>query len=521
VAEQKVTSASALQQALVFLNENLRIAWRPGERLPTTQQLASMAGVSRGTMAKAVAALATEGKLTATRRRGIIVGRPPARGILPLPPRPLQKWEQLKRRVEFDIFDGDFHKVAHLPATKQLQVRYGVDFRTLKKALAGLVTDKVLRLQKRTYVVVRPEDTVSESAVVYVTPVELYRTRYRTYPEAGDMVRLLESECGRRKLQFRPFATADREAFHKVVRDYRTLGGLFYHSGQYPVEIFEEFAAMRKPMAMFDNYNHAQQRFAQAFLTKCRMRVFQFDEVFAGNEVGRFLLRLGHRAIAFISPFHSDWVYPIRCESVRQAFESAGPSNRVELVAVNNLREGLMRRATEILERRQRQSGPADTDQTVSQELAAMGLTEGSDEVLLSWASESQSWNVNPDHVFSAVLHRELHPLFEQALALPGVTAWVCANDGIAIHALRFLHMRKVPVPEQVSVVGFDNTGDASYNNLTSYDFDVSAIALKMLDHILRPDSSLFPASQRVVSSEGMVIPRGSTMRLRPAADGK
>jgi DNA-binding LacI/PurR family transcriptional regulator len=150
-----------------------------------------------------------------------------------------------------------------------------------------------------------------------------------------------------------------------------------------------------------------------------------------------------------------------------------------------------------------------------------MGLTEGTDEILLNWASESQSWNVNPDHVFSAVLHRELLPLFEQALGIPDVTAWVCANDGIAIHALRFLRLRKVPVPEQLSVVGFDNTGDASYNNLTSYEFDVSAIALKMLDHILRPESALFPAPQRVVNSEGMVIPRGSTARARTTANGK
>ena len=144
-----------------------------------------------------------------------------------------------------------------------------------------------------------------------------------------------------------------------------------------------------------------------------------------------------------------------------------------------------------------------------------MGLDEGSNEVLLNWARESASWNVNPEHVFNAVLHRELQPLFERALRHTDVTAWVCANDGIAIHAQRFLRARRVRVPEWLSVIGFDNTGDALYSDLTSYDFDVPGVALKMLDHVLRPGGSTFAPAQRVVNSVGMAIARGSTARPR------
>jgi DNA-binding LacI/PurR family transcriptional regulator len=53
----------------------------------------------------------------------------------------------------------------------------------------------------------------------------------------------------------------------------------------------------------------------------------------------------------------------------------------------------------------------------------------------------------------------------------PRITAWVCLNDDIASVALRYLQRRRRRVPEDVSVVGFDNRHIAARMNLTSYDF--------------------------------------------------
>lgn len=511
---QEMKQSPALARAVAFLRESLYTVWRDGERLPTATELASMAEVSRGTMVKAVRHLVKEGKLTAIRRRGILAGSTPVGTAGRRSARALQRWEHLKRRIEYDLYDGDFHKVRELPTAKQLQAHYGVDFRTLKKALASLVDERVLRVRRRSYEVVRAEEELAENAVAYVSNRALYRTPYRNFPEPGDLIRQLESECGRRKLQFRPLSFADTEAFKRAIQDYRMLGGLFYHTAQYRREVLEGFAEQRKPVSIFDNYNHAQRKLSQTFLWRNRIRVFQFDEIHAGSEVGRFLLRLGHRRIAFISPFHGDWVYPIRFESLREVFENAGSRNAVELVAANNIRQSLQQRATRLLKQRQ-QGFPRDhSERGPYHQFETMGLHEGTDEVLAGWATGSPTWNIAPEHVYNSVLHHELQPLFEQARALADVSAWVCANDGVAIHALRFLRARGIGVPGEVSVLGFDNTGDASYNDLTSYDFDVAAVALKMLDHILRPDSTLFPPNQRIVNSEGIVIPRGSVRKM-------
>jgi GntR family transcriptional regulator len=49
--------------------------WRPGDRLPTVEQLSSERGVSRVTVRQAVALLVKEGLLLSSRGRGIVVAR--------------------------------------------------------------------------------------------------------------------------------------------------------------------------------------------------------------------------------------------------------------------------------------------------------------------------------------------------------------------------------------------------------------------------------------------------------------
>jgi len=67
-------------------------------------------------------------------------------------------------------------------------------------------------------------------------------------------------------------------------------------------------------------------------------------------------------------------------------------------------------------------------------------------------------------------------PLDEEMMmcAFPNIedlpTAFVCANDSIAITVLKFLKKKKIKVPDDVSVVGFDNVNEASLFDLTTVD---------------------------------------------------
>jgi DNA-binding LacI/PurR family transcriptional regulator len=68
-------------------------------------------------------------------------------------------------------------------------------------------------------------------------------------------------------------------------------------------------------------------------------------------------------------------------------------------------------------------------------------------------------------------------PLFEKAASDRTLTAWICANDACGVCALRYLSGRRISVPGSVSVVGFDGSSAGLVARLSSYDFNIPALA--------------------------------------------
>jgi DNA-binding LacI/PurR family transcriptional regulator len=107
-------------------------------------------------------------------------------------------------------------------------------------------------------------------------------------------------------------------------------------------------------------------------------------------------------------------------------------------------------------------------------------------------------------------------PVFKQALENRAVTAWVMANDYAATLALDYLKENNVRVPEDLSIISFDNTLDAMENQLTSYDFNPNGIVSIMLRYALRPSSVSPPRGRQVIEADGAIIERRSTARSGP-----
>jgi LacI family transcriptional regulator len=104
-------------------------------------------------------------------------------------------------------------------------------------------------------------------------------------------------------------------------------------------------------------------------------------------------------------------------------------------------------------------------------------------------------------------------PLFEETLMNKKITAWVMANDYAAMLAIDFLREKKVRIPEDLSIISFDNTPGAVEYQLTSYDFNHGGTISMMLNYAIRP--SIIPEAQRdkVIEIEGTIIERRSTAR--------
>jgi DNA-binding LacI/PurR family transcriptional regulator len=94
----------------------------------------------------------------------------------------------------------------------------------------------------------------------------------------------------------------------------------------------------------------------------------------------------------------------------------------------------------------------------------------------------------------------------------PEATAWVGTNDAAVLPAIAYLHARKVVVPRDMTLVGMDDTVEASADGLSSFSFSAPAVAEAMLEHV----AGYSPARHRgrrvsLVEVPGVVVERTSS----------
>jgi DNA-binding LacI/PurR family transcriptional regulator len=105
-------------------------------------------------------------------------------------------------------------------------------------------------------------------------------------------------------------------------------------------------------------------------------------------------------------------------------------------------------------------------------------------------------------------------PVMERALEQTDVTVWVCANDSAAIEAIEFLSRNRVRVPDDISVVGFDDGVEASLLKLTTYNFNGQAAVHAILSHVLNPGRGNREGNAPE-EIEGFLVERESARRVR------
>jgi DNA-binding LacI/PurR family transcriptional regulator len=107
-------------------------------------------------------------------------------------------------------------------------------------------------------------------------------------------------------------------------------------------------------------------------------------------------------------------------------------------------------------------------------------------------------------------IYRQMDVFFTEALAQGSLTAWVCANDFIASLAADFLAHHKIRVPEDISIIGFDDSPEATRLGLTSYDFNIPGLVRSIIGCILRPSAFATYWREDRVAPEGFIVIRDS-----------
>jgi DNA-binding LacI/PurR family transcriptional regulator/DNA-binding transcriptional regulator YhcF (GntR family) len=481
-----------------------------GGKMPPIRTLARHAGVSFVTMWKAVRTVKESG--------GNKIHQPAqTQNISPETALSLQPanllWRKVQLRLKKDILIGRFVHNDYLPPFKELQYQYSVSFRTLKKAINELSNEGIIKPGRKGYIVPAFTTTDSNAKVVALGCGWEDGKIWADYQDRN-YFRILESECMLKKISLDNvvyFRQNNHLRFiHSAARQPYSLTnsnilGVIYIIANLevdPGDVLKELAVIKKPVAILDvvgYFNNHVFPFGNRFV-----RLFTTTASFSPARLAaQYLLRLGHKHIAFISPFHKAQWSKMRYTACAAMYNDAGYPGGVTPFVLD--------RFAYQWDYIKKPGSREDLQTLISQ--YAQWKKHAHAEFFKKFGNISYSiskylteWNCA-----SGEIYQKMVPFFQKALRDPRITAWCMANDFAATQALDFLKEHGIHIPRDLSILSFDNTIDAMEYQLSTYDFNNNGIVNMMLRYILSP--STIPAQDRgkIIEVDGTIVVRRST----------
>jgi DNA-binding LacI/PurR family transcriptional regulator len=294
--------------------------------------------------------------------------------------------------------------------------------------------------------------------------------------------------------------------------DDRALGYIFWSNALSYDRVnllLHELGPTGKPLAVIDEIGDFE---LPSTLADSRLiKIFTIAAAVAGREVARFLLNLGHRHVAFISPVHQQQWAQKRFDGIVQTFRNAGISFRQPAAQVPSQPGSLHCFA----------GNGAGKTSDVDPEVVS--LVNNVQACLHRQSAQRMYFGEFASHLGWYLLQTltleqqrvGMQPLFEEAISHPEITAWVGANDHTALFAIHFLKTHGIIPPERISVIGFDDIRMAYDYNMSTYNFNLASMAQRTVSYILNPNHEHFWNKLRI-ECEGKVIERKTTGRIEP-----
>jgi DNA-binding GntR family transcriptional regulator len=522
---------SASQRAAEWIRSRIQEGtWLPGESIPSLDALAQSAGVSRFTMWKAVQQLKLANVLV-THRGGAIRVKGEAESLNQF------RHQYIAAKISESILNGEYLPGSTLPPTAKLQAHFSACYTTVHRALHTLVTQKKLLRAGSRYIVPRLQTPGSALSVVFITEnmesanLGLVDTIYQAEQLANKMgihlapqVFNLSSNADIRELQ----KTVHRSTIAGFILDFWGLGGTSREK-QFN-SLLSMLYAEKKPLAIIDHVNALA--LSEPYRSSGRIRVVPIGAAVAGGDVGRYLIRLGHRRATFITTSSDPQWSRLRLAGLISAFTDAGIAREnvsVEFTTVQMgvapavcLAAGLSRGEMTVLFTPA--LSPEEFDRLYTNKSALVQrfhLNRRQVEhirILARLAIAARKTGEHGPHADAVQTNlleiigepHTLHfhePLFDRLLADSSITAWVAATDGIGFAALSYLQNKKVSLPKQLSLVAFDNSLQSTARGLSTYDFDIAGLLGEALS--IATNRSVVPRkSRRIAEWPGTLIVR-------------
>ena len=498
--------------------------YEPGKPLPSIKQIAAMADVSPVSAWKAYQKLKTQGIIHGgARKRFRIAENRSAQENLEIRSAPeaenegyLLKWQRIQTELKRDILNGIFTPETPIPQTKELQARFGADYSTIRKALAALVDEGLLSPYRRSYVIHQMLHKRSKVSIALLLDGRSFSMR--KLPQRQSMydgfIRFLESECSRINISllilcYKPddngIVFTDYHSDKPVApqRFHRVTGSLIIvnYMSEVVRNVIKRAVRNKKRLAILDEVGGWQ--LEDDLKKNPGIQVFsRATSPEVGRKMARYLLNLKHRKIAYISYYHKeDWSQG-RLSGLQEMYALAQSKSIARATIDVSLTENTYAKDARKI---------AHPERLLKYyEKWKSNLPEGY-AIAMEPAFRSA---VNYGSFKGEVMH-QLIPHLERLLEDKSITAWVAAHDFAAIVIDNFLRMRGVKVPERVSVVSFDDTPDALWRRLTSYNFNTPAIVRAMLSFAMKSPQLGGLSRKRIIEIEGAIIERASAARAQ------
>jgi len=476
----------------------------PGSRLPTLRELAKSAGVSNLAMQRALAELEARKIVVSLPKRGFYYLSLPEKSP---PAISLKKWELIATRLERDILAGLFRPGTSLPQLRELQAAYGATYATLRKVLDKLVQTGVLYPFKRNHRVAPARQMAGHSALICIGLGDETGRLLIQNPRFQEFVFALQNAAALNQIRLLLIGHPPRQGLAALFKRIQTLRsqyaciGFVLWNTHLPVDIFLKTVAhvkpFQKPIAVMDEMNNLPM--TPALWQDGQIRSFTLAGITAGRQIARYLLGLGHKHVGFLSCYHAEGWSQARWSGVEEIFRTAGYGGQAKLFALNEGDSALDPLA----------SSPA---------LSGMHrhfkqYLEDASELTKLYPSAHQLIYLQQSHeklMRDMFMAMHLQPLLEAMLREKGMTACIAANDDMALVAMEYLQKQGRRIPEDLSIIGLDDSIKAAHFGVTSYNFNFPALAQRMMAFIRNPKLREYNG-RMVLESEGSIMDRGST----------
>jgi DNA-binding LacI/PurR family transcriptional regulator len=422
------------------------------------------------------------------------------------PGQPQARTRSVYQSLCADIRQGRHDPGGMLPSYKILSARYGACYRTLKKHLDALADKQIIEPFGKHYRVSATSVSRRRRIILIASgtswgSVHLYSPRTQSYLTA------LECECARNGhlLDIVPCdVDGNLHCAGRVVTGAareKLLSGangvIVWTTGIPPGrlrDLMDTLALQGVNVAILDEgYEWPDGVFLRTSQHQFRVHVSDYR---IGEQAGRFLLGLGYERAYFVSPYHDNQWSLDRLEGMAGAFVEAGlPGAVTALIASpveptsTELPGFLMELHAQVYERVTRH---CDDKLHVANLLAI----------------DSRLGFMHAAECMPRVLGGLLAAIPRESMER---TVLVGANDIVALGCKAWCEQAALRIPEDLCVLGFDDSQEAWFQKLTSYNFNAPGL----MHELLLAASGSYPPSGRnepTTTVDGYVVDRGSVI---------